>query len=293
MATDVSAVLVGNTAKQAAEAANFEAFRLAHPNFAGRSLATIRWGGDPPDILCLDASGNRIGVELVQWVNERQMVSSKALYKMEDSNRLAIQSSYMEPPANIGLVLIYAKAKTMLAPKDAAAFRSELYDFVVRIDAGWFQNPDWDDPQGYMFTDFTGYPTLAQHIEGLDFYARGRHFDPQLGADWLTFRAHGGAYTPDWMRDALLENIRRKIDKYARPHNKLKLQQQQLAEFYLVAYYDEAVLHNTPYDAAEFGFREIAAIVGQELAAKPHPFDKVFLYSPIEKPATVDAMTSF
>jgi len=85
------------------------------------------------------------------------------------------------------------------------------------------------------------------------------------------------------MRDALLENIKRKIDKYTKPHNKLKLQQQRLAEFYLLAYYDEAMLHNPPYKVPGFGFPEIAAIVAHELTAKPHPFDKVFLHSPIEK----------
>jgi Resolvase, N terminal domain len=73
------------------------------------------------------------------------------------------------------------------------------------------------------------------------------------------------------------------IREYDKPHNKLKLQQQRLAEFYLLAYYDEAVLHNTPYDAPGFGFREIAALVARELAVNSHPFDKVFLYSPIEK----------
>jgi hypothetical protein len=35
-----------------------------HPNFAGRPLEDIRWGGDPPDVLCLDQLGERIGVEL-------------------------------------------------------------------------------------------------------------------------------------------------------------------------------------------------------------------------------------
>jgi hypothetical protein len=287
MATRARAALLGNTAKQRAEAANFEAFKLAYPNFAGRPLVSIQWGGDPPDVLCLDATGNRIGVELVQWVNERQMAASKARFKLEDSYRLAIRSSSVQPPANIGLVFIYAKDNTILAPQNAAALRNELYDFVARIDADWLKNPEWDDPQGYPFTDFTGYPTLAKHIDGLDFYARGRRFNPQLGADWLTFRAHGGAYTPDWMRDALLQNIKRKIEKYAKPQNKLNLQQQRLAEFYLLAYYDEAVLHNTPYDAPEFGFREIAAIVAQELAENPHPFEKVFLYSPIEKPPAI------
>jgi hypothetical protein len=283
MATDISALLAGTTTKQKAEATNFEAFRRAQPNFVGRSLIRIQWGGDPPDVLCLDASGSRIGVELVQWVNQRQMATSKRRFKVEDSYRRAIRSPEVEPPANIGLVFIYAKDTTPLAPENSTAFRDELYKFVRAVDDAWQLNPDWDDPQGYTFTDFRGYPTLAQYVEGLDFYARGRRFDPQLGADWLTFRAHGGAYTPDWMRDALLENIKRKITKYDKPHNKLKLQQQRLAEFYLLTYYDEAVLHNTPYDAPGFGFREIAALVTRELAANPHPFDKVFLYSPIEK----------
>jgi hypothetical protein len=282
-----SAVLVGNTAKQMAEAANFEAFKLAHPNFAGRPLVSIQWGGDPPDVLCLDAPGNRIGVELVQWVNGRQMAVSKARFKLEDSYNSVIQSSSVQSPANIGLVFIYAEDNAILLPQNATAFRKELYDFVARIDAEWLKNPEWNDPQGYPFTDFTGYPTLAQHIDGLDFYARGRRFNPQLGSEWLTFRAHGGAYTSDWMRDALIDNISRKIDKYAKPHNRLKLHQQRLAEFYLLAYYDEAVLYNTPYDSPGFGFPEIAAIVAHELTAKPHPFDKVFLHSPIEKPPTI------
>jgi hypothetical protein len=287
MATEVNMPMAGITAKQKAEAANFEAFHQAHPNFAGRPLARIQWGGDPPDVLCLDAPGNRIGVELVQWVNQRQMAASKGRFKIEDSYRLAIRSPEVQPPTNIGLIFICTKDRTPLAPENAPAFRDELYKFVRAVDDAWQMNPEWGDPQGYPFTDFTGYPTLSRHMEGLDFYARGRRFNPQLGADWLTFRAHGGAYTPDWMRDALLENIKRKIVKYAKPHNKLKLQQQQLAEFYLLAYYDEAGLYNTPYDAPGFGFREIAVLVARELAVNPHPFDRVFLYSPIENTSKV------
>jgi len=282
-----SAPLTGITAKQNAEAANFEAFRQAHPNFAERPPLAVQWGGDPPDVLCLDSLAKRIGVELVQWVNERQMAASKGRFKVEDSYRLAIRSSEVEPPANIGLIFIYTKDKTPLAPENAPAFRDELHKFVRAVDDAWQLNPDWGDPQGYPFTDFKGYPTLAQHLEGLDFYARGRRFNPQLGADWLTFRAHGGAYTPVWMRDALLKNIQKKIVKYAKPHNQLELQQQRLAEFYLLAFYDEAVLHNTPYDAPGFGFREIAVLVAPELAVNPHPFDKVFLYSPIEQVSTI------
>src|SRR5229473_1186557 len=123
MATGASPALVGSAAKQRAEAANFEAFRLAHPNFVGRPLVSIQWGGDPPDVLCLDASGKRIGVELVQWINQSQMPASKSRFKMEDSYRLVIRSSDEQPPVNIGMVFIYAKDDVILLPQNTAAFR--------------------------------------------------------------------------------------------------------------------------------------------------------------------------
>lgn len=292
MATGASARLVGRTSKQEAEAANFEAFKLAHPNFAARPLVSIQWGGDPPDVLCLDATGYRIGVEMVQWINERQIAASKPRYRVEDSYRLAIRSIDVQPPKNIGMVFISLKDKTPLAPANATAFHDEIYKFVDTVDAAWLSNPEWDDPQGCPFTDFVGYPCLAQHFAGLDFYSRGHSFNPSLGADWITFRMHGGAYTADWMRDALLDNIKRKIAKYSKPSNAQKLQQQQLAEFYLLAYYDEAVLHNTPYKVPGFGFREIAAILAHELSENPHMFDRVFLYSPIEKAPVIQVWPS-
>jgi hypothetical protein len=210
------------------------------------------------------------------------MAASKAQYDVEESYNVVIQSESVQQPADIGMIFIYAKIS--LAPKNAATFRKELYDCIAQVAARY---PEWENPQGYLFTDFTGYPCLAAHLEGLDFYSACRRSDAQLGIPWIVFRNHGGAYTPDWMRDALVDNIKRKIAKYTKPHNKARLQQQQLVEFYLLAYYDEAVLHNTPYDAPGFGFEEIVATLARELAANPHPFDKVFLYSPLETPSAI------
>jgi hypothetical protein len=286
MSSGQTAPMVGITAKEKAEAANFGAFREVCPNFAGRTLVSTRRGGDPPDFLCLDGSGKRIGVELVQWISEQQTGPSKQLHGLEESYRRVLRSAYVQPPNNIGMIFIYAKDGTALAPSDSAVFHNELYKFVADVDAAWLANPDWSDPQGYDFTDFSGCPSLTSHLDGLCFHSRER-FNTGLGADWLTFRMHGGAYTPDWMRDALLDNVGRKVTKYAKPHNKTKLEQQQLDEFYLLAYYDEALLHNTPYDAPGFGFREIGALVTRELTRNEHPFDKVFLYSPLETAAQV------
>lgn len=267
--------------KETNEAANFALFRSAHPNFAGRPVVSIQRGGDPPDFLCLDARGYRVGVELVEWINEDQTGPSKHLFKLERSYLDVIRSVDVQPPKNVGLIFMHAKDKVRLAPRDAEAFRNELYQFIHEIDEAWVVHPEWADPQGFDFTEFVGYPSLTQHLEGLCFYSRER-FDFAFGLEWITFRGHGGAYTPEWMRDALLGSIRNKSAKYAKPHNKLKLQQQKLDEFYLLAYYDEAVLYNTPYDAPDFGFKEIGDLVAEELLRIPHPFDKVFLFSPLE-----------
>jgi hypothetical protein len=141
MATSPSTLLAGITSKQKAEAGNFERFVLARPDFAERPLVGIQWGSDPPDVLCLDQHGNRIGVELVQWLNESQMAASKARHKREDSYRLAIRSSYEQPPANIGFVFISTRDEAILKPVNAQVFRKELYDFVARVDTDWLMNP--------------------------------------------------------------------------------------------------------------------------------------------------------
>jgi hypothetical protein len=179
------------------------------------------------------------------------------------------------------MTLLSLKGNELLAARDSAQFRQEIYDLVALIDGSRASNPDKEDPQGTFFTELTEYPCLARYISGLHITRRRKRPFP-LGWDWLSFRPHGGAYTPDWMRDALLENIRAKIDKYFRPSNKLKLQQERLAEFYLLAYFDEALIHKTPYEAPGFGLQQIAAIVRSELIANLHPFDKVFLSVPHE-----------
>jgi hypothetical protein len=281
-----SSSMAGITAKEKAEAANFAAFTDACPNFAGRDFVSIQRGADPPDFLCVDAAGKRVGVELVQWINEEQTGPSKELFRLEESYQRVIGSSRVRLPANIGMVFIYAKDRVSLAARDAALFYKELYKFVSYVDGEWLKNREWSDPQGWDFTDFTDYPTLASHLDGLCFYSRLR-FNTAPGIDWITFRAHGGAFTHASMRDALLDNVRRKVAKYAKPQNKAKLQQQKLDEFYLLAYYDEAVLYNTPYRVPGFGFREMGALVSMELGWNAHPFDKVFLYSPLETAAKV------
>ncbi len=59
-------------AKWEEEAAVFRAFLAAEPRFAGRSIK--EWGhnqNDAPDIVATTSNGEKVGVELVEWIPER------------------------------------------------------------------------------------------------------------------------------------------------------------------------------------------------------------------------------
>ena len=78
--------------------------------------------------------------------------------------------------------------------------------------------------------------------------------------------------------DALVENIQKKTKKYP-----TLSREQALDQLYLIAYYSNPILYNSPYDTPEFGIRDVAEAVSQELAANPGHFHKIFLFSTLEK----------
>jgi hypothetical protein len=104
------------------------------------------------------------------------------------------------------------------------------------------------------------------------------------GTTWLTFPGEGGAYTPKDALDVLKDLIRKKTAMSGDLH-----QTRNLSELYLLAYYDHADIHNTPYTAPNFGWDEIAAIVKAEIAKNSRALLKVFLSNslPPDRTATV------
>ena len=100
----------------------------------------------------------------------------------------------------------------------------------------------------------------------------------QLPADmpWILFESPGGAYAPEWMVQAAIDRIQAKIVKHE--HDDIRVKHS-LGEFDLVCYYcDEALLHNTPIHAVEFGFQQLAAKIKQALTTAPNVFERIFLF---------------
>lgn len=258
----------------------FRAFLNTCPDFAGRELH-CELGADPPDFLGTDTTGRRVGIELGEWLNPQQMAASLARERQKDSVWDVLRSEEEEPPQNIGFIWIGKANDALLREEDASEFRDEAYRCVQDVDSRWRDNADCESPQGYLMTDFAAFPCLAKYLSSLTFIPRTRM--PTIkGIAWFSFRPEGGAYTPGHAVGALLDLLHKKTDKYVSLHK-----EENLDELYLVAYYDRALIHNTPFVAPNFGWDEVAAIAAAEVARNPGAFQKIFLFNALPQDRTV------
>ena len=160
---------------------------------------------------------------------------------------------------------------------ERAAFRSDLLVLLDAIDKRWTSEPEWDTPQGFAFSDFANYPTLAKYLNSFYIHPRKPHSASSMkkgGLHWLTFPAGGGAYSPDSMVDALCECIEAKTKKYAaKPAG--------AAEFYLLVHYDKALLYNTPVLGIDFGYAEAVKAASDRIGNVVGLFDRIFVFVPV------------
>jgi len=107
----------------------FDAFTRICPNFAGRQV-TCSPGANPPDFLCVDSAGARIGVELSEWLDEDQIARERPQYQVEEQFLEVIQSRKVQPPAQIGAIWIFENEGRRLQSNEASGFRDQLYRFA-------------------------------------------------------------------------------------------------------------------------------------------------------------------
>ncbi|MDA2934647.1 hypothetical protein MYX82_09940 [Acidobacteria bacterium AH-259-D05] len=227
-------------------------------------------GPDPPDILCVDSEGNRVGVELAEWLNEVQMAYGRRREQLQESYSAGINTAEEQPPRNIGLIWLFPG--TPLDSADIYSFRRQLLEFISQTDANWSALENHDSPQGIPVVDFSGYPLLSRYLRQIDFFPR-TVYSPGLGSNWITFPASGGSYSPMTAVEALLKVFCKKTGKYS-----TLCQDQSLAELYLLIYYDQGWAYNSPFEALGYGFKDIADELRAAAQRDPGPFNKVFLF---------------
>jgi hypothetical protein len=123
--------------------------------------------------------------------------------------------------------------------------------------------------------DFGEHMTLQRYVSSLVCFPRARGLSPKRRVSWITFMPHGGPYSPRTALRALERTLNRKTSKYATLKTSANL-----AELYLLIYYQQGYHYNTPFDAPGFGFPEVATHL-QTIASSEHgSFDRIFLYIP-------------
>lgn len=91
---------------------------------------------------------------------------------------------------------------------------------------------------------------------------------------WVTFPARGGAYSPDWAVDALVQCVTVKTTNYpSKPAG--------AAEFHLFVHYDKAFVYNTPVHGIDLGYAEAVKAAAERIAGAVGLFDKIFVFVPV------------
>jgi hypothetical protein len=242
----------------------FQAFHNSAPQFA-RRIVSCKEGTDPPDFICEDQKGIRVGVELAEWVNGTQIAISKHRYDVRQTYGQAIASPPIKP-TNIGRVWLHPADK--LPSAQVVQFRQDLFDAITGFDSQWQTLADrWSAAQGIPVRDFSNYPLLQKHVLQLDLFSRT---DMPFS---VTFLGSGGPYSPKTAYRALLSVLGKKVGMYQGLHAAASL-----SELYLVIYWWQGYIHNSPYDRQGYGLQDVANELQPIVAANPGQFQRIFLF---------------
>jgi len=272
-------MLYGKTIKMLSkeEEGMFQALVATEPSFVGE---LVGWspGADPPDVLCETNKGQRIGVELGEWLHEGQTERATALEILEkEIAEESVKQSFTDWFDRYG-VLVYPKlevdsSKTnrvhYVFPNKAnrLKFTSELFNML-----GEFKKRGQPITKPVFLNDFFQARTLGKFLDGLRIYPvrttpRGIKF------------AKGGSYSPEDARGA----IARVLEKKTAKHNYQTLKKEQaLAELCLLVYYNRALLWNSPYEGVNGGIEVVIEEAREQLGLDHGPFDKIFLFLAFE-----------
>lgn len=277
--------------KRSDEKAIFSAFLAAAPSFRDESI--IGWHqpedeNDFPDVICASASGTRIGVELGEWLNEKEMKAAKGQERLQNSVLQAIGEQGPNTTQNILFLWLRPKSRARIRVADSEAFRSQLFSCIWDCDARWPRERFWHSPQGAHVggNDLSPYPVLAKYLDGLQMFPRARyHGWPPYGTsvqeqwpsgiDWITFPARGGSFSEDTMLQPLLQLLSDKTDHYAPRGSGLD-------RLYLVVYYNQAALYNSPAETPRFSFADAVARAREFMEGDPEPFTGIFLFIAVD-----------
>lgn len=255
--------------KQELEKVVFDAFLEAAPDFKAAMASYVQPEDDPPDILCSMNIGQRIGFELKEWLNEKQMERAKGRERIEESILEAIGDCPPNGYQYIAYLQLFPKIRLRVKEVDREAFRIELFNLIEEVEAQWPGQPMWHSPQGHRVTDIGHYPTVSKYLHNIQFYPQEFRGGWKGSTRWIRFPNSGGFYSPNPMVNALLETVADSIDYYR--GTKLGY------EFNLLIHYSRALLYNSSVETEEYKIEDAARAASDAIGDDPGRFSKIFL----------------
>ncbi|HOL72933.1 MAG TPA: hypothetical protein PKW45_15905 [Bryobacteraceae bacterium] len=253
----------------------FAAFYALQPDFAGVPIKEWRIAeSDPPDIICITDSGRTIGVELAEWLHQREMSAGKLRERIEQQLLEAIgEPQPVNTSRHFDMVILHPRERVQIkAGPDQMAFRLALFELIADVDRRWPQEPFWHSPQGCHLRDLTGWPPLGVYLKEVHFHP-GQSRWPE-GINWILPPAHWDTFDDRTMRDPLLNVISAKITKYQtrRP------MATPCDDLVLVAFFNLGVAYNSPIETPR---RTLEGLVMELRAALPQhrgPVSRGYLF---------------
>lgn len=261
-----------NITPKAGDKALFEALLQNHPNFL--NLESWTPGPDPPDIFVRDRSNHLLGLELTEWLDEKQTTHSITIQEHEIGWLQAINSSGRPRLNNFSRVTISFRNDVRFNREKVTEFCKEFHQLLKFIDSRWMT--EIVSEPFCIWRDFERFPTLQHYVQMIWFPRLPPRFAESGQGWWVTGEGKGGAYDPEWTASALIERIKEKIGKAGYSDLKSRLG---LSELILLLHYGiRGLMHNTPFEGVRLRRDEIVTRAKNVLASGSGPFNRVFLY---------------
>lgn len=249
-------------------------------SFPGFLQGGLSWmpGPEPPDFIATSAAGQRLGLEMTEWLNEGQ--TSLSISNQDSRFKLlkALDSEHSDCPKPLTRVIICDRLDVPFRTQDRAEYVREVYRFINDHAPEWHAN----DPIGiWKVSNLSGYPVLTRYCHCIALYGPRRLVTTPSGLPWngpgnawIQFEPVGGVYDPKWSANALQLRIQAKTCKYSGIHH-----EQKLKHFALLVHFGiRGIVHNTPYKGRNARLEDAAIQAHRCLLIDRGAFDSAYLY---------------
>lgn len=203
------------------------------PQFAGQVLSWTKVpdGQDPPDFVSRGLSGP-IGLELIEWLDGKQMGPAKGRESQRDSIRRVLSANWQAEyqPQNFNLAVAMPDWSLRITRSEQTQVRQEFFACAANVDKTWHSNPERVG-RGYLHTDFASYPVMGKYFSAIRYIGGEPH-----GFCWIDVEEDGGAYDPTVTVETLKQALDRKLSLYSTSATQAKLKTHSVTELYLLVH---------------------------------------------------------